>query len=381
MLITEDIIRQTTAMMLQLYPTNNTIAGVGQLTSFKQLGQTLNSDNPVWKNEANRPDGWVLPRNSNKSALVFEFKNSQQDLSNSDIQNELKTNMTIANTVYNTVIGVLYNGFQSRIYIKTYGNTIKERKDLRDHCLMSTSHYLKLKYNKQQTTQLEKPKLIQTKPHKDNKKELTDIKLAQILSKEIEPIKYNIHTKTWYDDNTKYALEDQKTPIDKQYIQTLTNIKTNFDNTKKYESQTKMKAIMKLIKSTAFIGESSTGFNIVPITEIHIKNKVLNAVKCKKLCPDPKASILRGDLAKIILCQKDIKISRTALYKILNKYLPQRKTRRGNEYVGLYEIQSNTTPSHPYSKLKSEYNEAAYDKYIQEHELAKKFMKELNSIK
>lgn len=142
MITTEDTVRQTTAMLLNLYPQRNVIAGVGQLTSFKQLGQQLKPEDPYWKSEANRPDGWFLPTTSLQTALIFEFKNSNQDISDTSIQNEIKNNITIANTVYQKIIGILYNGFQTRVYVKEANQTIHERKDLRNHCLMPTNQYL-----------------------------------------------------------------------------------------------------------------------------------------------------------------------------------------------------------------------------------------------
>ena len=71
--MTEDQVRDQAAKILKFETTDNVKAGVGQLTSFNQLGFTGVKD---------RPDGWYLPDNIEDTAIILETKNSNQKLEN-----------------------------------------------------------------------------------------------------------------------------------------------------------------------------------------------------------------------------------------------------------------------------------------------------------
>lgn len=97
--MTEDEVRDQAGKILKLNNSENAISGVGQLTSFNQLGFTGVKD---------RPDGWYLPSNKNEVAIILETKNSKQILNN--YLDEILKNCNIVLTQYNKVIGILYNG-------------------------------------------------------------------------------------------------------------------------------------------------------------------------------------------------------------------------------------------------------------------------------
>jgi len=103
--MTEDEVRDKAGKILKLENTNDVMAGVGQLTSFNQLGFIGVKD---------RPDGWYLPNNKELPAIILETKNSKQILKN--YIEELIKNCKIALTKYNKVIGILYNGIDVMVF-------------------------------------------------------------------------------------------------------------------------------------------------------------------------------------------------------------------------------------------------------------------------
>ncbi len=54
--LTEDQVRDKANQILRFENSDNVISGVGQLTSFNTLGESLPL-NP-WKGNNNKPDGW-----------------------------------------------------------------------------------------------------------------------------------------------------------------------------------------------------------------------------------------------------------------------------------------------------------------------------------
>ncbi len=97
--MTEDEVRDQAGKILKFENSENVNAGVGQLTSFNQLGFVGVKD---------RPDGWYLPNNIDDVAIILETKNSKQMLNN--FLDEIIKNCNIALTKYKKVIGILYNG-------------------------------------------------------------------------------------------------------------------------------------------------------------------------------------------------------------------------------------------------------------------------------
>ncbi len=124
---TEDQVRDIAKMKLHLEETESAKAGVGQLTSFNQLG---------FRGVKDRPDGWYLPNETHYPALVLEVKGSNIKLGNKE-REELLKNIRIVQTRYKHVVGLLYNGYE----IEVYKN---EEQVSGESELMDKEHYLGL---------------------------------------------------------------------------------------------------------------------------------------------------------------------------------------------------------------------------------------------
>src|SRR5574344_212386 len=97
--LTEDEVRDLAGKILNFKNEQNVTSGVGQLTTFNQLGFIGIKD---------RPDGWYLPKNFEDVAIVLETKSS--DISINNFVDELIKNCNIVLEKYKKVIGVIYNG-------------------------------------------------------------------------------------------------------------------------------------------------------------------------------------------------------------------------------------------------------------------------------
>lgn len=105
--MTEDEVREKAKELLDFKNEKDIKSGVGQLTSFNQLG---------FKGIADKPDGWYLPKNPNDVAIILEAKNSNEDISKQKWLDEIIKNIKIALTKYNKVVGILYNGEDIIVY-------------------------------------------------------------------------------------------------------------------------------------------------------------------------------------------------------------------------------------------------------------------------
>ena len=104
---TEDEIRDSAGFILGFNEKNKDfICGVGQLTTFNQLG---------FKGVADKPDGWFLPKNYNDVAIILETKSSNVELKDKQVE-ELLKNCSIVLEKYNKVIGILYNGYDIKVF-------------------------------------------------------------------------------------------------------------------------------------------------------------------------------------------------------------------------------------------------------------------------
>lgn len=104
--MTEDKVREKAGKVLGFEDTETAISGVGQITSFHQLGFTGVKD---------RPDGWYLPNEKSFPAIILEVKSKTTDLKQIHID-ELLKNTSIVEKKYKNHIGILYNGFIVKIY-------------------------------------------------------------------------------------------------------------------------------------------------------------------------------------------------------------------------------------------------------------------------
>ena len=104
--MTEDQVRDKAKELLNLNETSDAKCGAGQITTFNMLG---------FQGVTDKPDGWYLPKNVAKPALVLETKASHVSLGDKQVD-ELQKNVRIVGERYSKVIGILYNGNDVRVF-------------------------------------------------------------------------------------------------------------------------------------------------------------------------------------------------------------------------------------------------------------------------
>lgn len=112
------------------------ISGVGQLTTFIELGKRLNIAKFVGCSD--KPDGWYLPVNANGVAIILEAKSEKEDLAKKKWEEELFKNVDIVAKYYSKVVGLLYNGKDVRVFID------KEECNTASKSLQRYSYYVSL---------------------------------------------------------------------------------------------------------------------------------------------------------------------------------------------------------------------------------------------
>ena len=85
----------------------NVEQGTGQITTFNQLG---------FKGKSAKPDGWYLPKDKGKVAIVLETKAQGVDIAKQSCVDELLKNVAIVVAKYASVVGILYNGDDVRVF-------------------------------------------------------------------------------------------------------------------------------------------------------------------------------------------------------------------------------------------------------------------------
>ena len=91
------------------------LSGVGQLTTFIQLGNRLGTTD--FAGISDKPDGWLLPYNQNGVAIVLETKSEKTDISKKKWKDELIKNIDILQKHYSKIAGILYNGKDCRVFM------------------------------------------------------------------------------------------------------------------------------------------------------------------------------------------------------------------------------------------------------------------------
>lgn len=104
--MTEDQVRDMAGKILKFENSENVKSGVGQLTTFNQLG---------FKGVSDKPDGWYLPDNKELPAIILETKSSKINIDN--FIDEIKKNSNIALKKYKKVVGIIYNGENIRVFV------------------------------------------------------------------------------------------------------------------------------------------------------------------------------------------------------------------------------------------------------------------------
>lgn len=119
---TEDQVRNEAGITLGFIDANGNnvdtseyLSGVGQLTTFIQLGARLGTTDFLGKSD--KPDGWFLPFNQNGVAIVLETKSEKEDISKKKWEKELTKNIEILQKHYSKVAGILYNGKECRVFV------------------------------------------------------------------------------------------------------------------------------------------------------------------------------------------------------------------------------------------------------------------------
>lgn len=103
--LTEDEVRDKARKILGFKNSKNIKSGVGQITSFNQLGFVGVKD---------RPDGWYFPNDCSETAIVLETKASDVQLDKQT--DEIIKNIKIVQSKYKKVVGILYNGNDTKVF-------------------------------------------------------------------------------------------------------------------------------------------------------------------------------------------------------------------------------------------------------------------------
>lgn len=105
---TEDQVRDEARDILGFENSDIAQSGVGQITTFNQLGFLGNPK---------KPDGWYLPYDTNKTAIALETKSESIDIDTKKCVDEIREYGEILLEKYETVIGILYNGRVTRVFL------------------------------------------------------------------------------------------------------------------------------------------------------------------------------------------------------------------------------------------------------------------------
>lgn len=148
---TEDNIRNNAGKVLGFDDNEKDVnQGTGQITTFNQLG---------FKKVNYKPDGWYLPKDITKVALVLETKAENEDILNDIHIEQLYLYTKIVGSKYHRTCSILYNGKDVRVFTYKFDPTLlkKERDKLSwenneefeevKNCaktLQNKSYYLKL---------------------------------------------------------------------------------------------------------------------------------------------------------------------------------------------------------------------------------------------
>lgn len=133
MTLSEDKVRNKAKEILSFYDSIEAKSDTGQITSFKEL---LNI--PMSEGGGLKPDGWYLPKDFSKTAIILETKaldDKAKDLEKE--KNQLFKYLQITKTKYNKVIGILYNGLDTLVY----NDEFKQIKEVNE--LLDKNYYLK----------------------------------------------------------------------------------------------------------------------------------------------------------------------------------------------------------------------------------------------
>lgn len=113
--------------------------GTGQITTFNQLG---------FKGCNDKPDGWYLPDDASRPAIILETKSEAEPISKAKHEKELFKNIDIVSKKYSRTIGILYNGSSVRVFKNKIEltNVSKQLEDKSYYIRLCTSQKLDSNY-------------------------------------------------------------------------------------------------------------------------------------------------------------------------------------------------------------------------------------------
>ena len=108
---TEDEVRSEAEIILGFNEVEDVVQqGVGQLTTFKQLGF-------IGENE--RPDGWYLPNNVNEVAIILDTMAENKKVTTISYLEKIHSYIKIVSKKYKKVIAILWNGNDIKVFKNT----------------------------------------------------------------------------------------------------------------------------------------------------------------------------------------------------------------------------------------------------------------------
>lgn len=215
----------------------NVTQGVGQLTTFKTLGFSGNG-------KQYKPDGWYLPAFPSKPAIILEVKSEDKNLQTLAWEKEITRNVEVARQKYASVIGILYNGKDIRVW-KNDTEVQKGLSPKLEHKTYYTNLFVQNVIDKQQIYNI--TKRINDSLHNDFKMtDLTDRMIftaCALVAQRYNPVKglatqkgqgYDI-MHAWVNRKLADALNDDKVPNGKlnflleEYNKVVPSVKDNSD--------------------------------------------------------------------------------------------------------------------------------------------------------
>ena len=132
MYLTEDQVRDQARILLNFYDDENAKSGVGQQTTFNVL------DKSYWGGISDKPDGWYLPNDKDKTAIVLETKASNKNLEKE--KSQIMRYIEIAHQKYQKVVGIIYNGES----VLVYNDKLQQIRNVKENTLLPKDYYIDL---------------------------------------------------------------------------------------------------------------------------------------------------------------------------------------------------------------------------------------------
>lgn len=127
----EDVVRDEAQKILGFYDSSEADSGVGQLTTFNML------DDKYFKGINDKPDGWYLPKDINKTAIILEAKAGGKDIEKE--KEQLFKYLNIVRKKYAKSLGILYNGED----VLVYNDNFQQIREVKDN-LLHKDYYISL---------------------------------------------------------------------------------------------------------------------------------------------------------------------------------------------------------------------------------------------